>query len=292
MNLTQLRYFYEVCRWQNISKAAISLHVSQPTISLSMQDLEEKTGLNLLRREGRRIEITEDGMALYRRILPILTNMDELEKTIRELSQSKNHIRIAVPLQIGATLLPALLGQFRREHPEISLEISESGGIDALRMVQNEELDLAITNYDTSYSSELEYLPVRQVEVCFATYPSHPLAGRASVTWEQIAAEPLVLLNGGFFVNALIDKAFTERNLHPHVLLYTPQLHTVKNLVWNRTASTVLTRQAILPRDDIVLVPLDPPSFITSGIVVKQGHQLYRDERTLIRFVKQNFSHA
>ena len=53
MTLTQMRYFYEVCQWQNITKAAEHLHVSQPTISVAMQTLEAETGLNLFHREGR-----------------------------------------------------------------------------------------------------------------------------------------------------------------------------------------------------------------------------------------------
>ena len=49
MNLIQMRYFFEVCRWQNITKAAETLHVSQPTVSVAMQTLEAETGLNLFR---------------------------------------------------------------------------------------------------------------------------------------------------------------------------------------------------------------------------------------------------
>lgn len=289
MNFTQLRYFYEVCRWQNITKAAEYLHVSQPTVSLSMQDLETKTGLNLFHREGRHIVITDDGMTLYRRIIPILKSMEDLDKTVRDLSQTKNHIRIAVPLQIGAHMLPILMSRFQQDYPEISLEISEAGGIDALRMLLNDELDLAITNYDTSYSDNLVYCPIYKVEICFCTYPGHPLAGRSSVTWEEIAAEPLVLLNGGFFVNDRIDKSFVAKDLHPRILLHTTQLHTVKNLVYERIASTVLTRQAVLPRDGMAVVPFREPVCITSGLVMKRGHHLYEDEKKLIAFVKKTF---
>ena len=52
MTLTQMRYFYEVCKWRSITKAAASLHISPPTVSIAMADLEKESGLNLFRRKG------------------------------------------------------------------------------------------------------------------------------------------------------------------------------------------------------------------------------------------------
>ena len=54
MTLTQMRYFYEVCKWRSITKAAASLHISQPTVSIAMADLEKRKRLNLFRREGKK----------------------------------------------------------------------------------------------------------------------------------------------------------------------------------------------------------------------------------------------
>lgn len=82
MTLTQMRYFYEVCQWQNITKAAEHLHVSQPTISVAMQTLEAETGLNLFHREGRKLVVTPEGSKLLGKINHILTQMDQLETEI------------------------------------------------------------------------------------------------------------------------------------------------------------------------------------------------------------------
>ncbi|MCD7874575.1 MAG: LysR family transcriptional regulator [Acidaminococcaceae bacterium] len=54
MTLTQMRYFYEVCKWSSITKAAASLHISQPTVSIAMADLKKESGLNLFRRESKK----------------------------------------------------------------------------------------------------------------------------------------------------------------------------------------------------------------------------------------------
>ena len=113
MTLTQMRYFAAVCQWQNITKAAASLHVSQPTISVAMQTLETETGLNLFHREGRRLILTHDGEHLLARVTHILDLTDQLEDEIGDLSHHRNHIRMAMPLQIGTFFLPRILGEFR-----------------------------------------------------------------------------------------------------------------------------------------------------------------------------------
>ncbi len=127
MTLTQMRYFYEVCQWQNITKAAEHLHVSQPTISVAMQTLEAETGLNLFHREGRKLVVTPEGSKLLGKVNHILTQMDQLETEIQDMAHNRNHIRMALPLQIGTRFLPRILGDFRLAHPQIKLEIIGDG---------------------------------------------------------------------------------------------------------------------------------------------------------------------
>ena len=271
MTLTQMRYFYEVCKWRSITKAAASLHISQPTVSIAMADLEKESGLNLFRREGKKLSLTEDGSLLLSKITPI-----------------KNLIRLAVPLQIGVHLLPTLFRDFKNLYPEIELEVVEAGGIDSLRMIENEELDLAVTNYDDSFSPNLHYRKLFKSEACFCTYPDHPLAQKKYVDTKDIANEPLVLLNGGFFVNRLIYQNFQQALTAPKVILHSSQLHTVKNLISSQIASSFLMRQAITASDNIIPLSLKKPLFINSGIVTKRGRQIYGDEQKLIEFICDN----
>ena len=288
MTLTQMRYFYEVCKWRSITKAAASLHISQPTVSIAMADLEKESGLNLFRREGKKLSLTEDGSLLLSKITPILANLQQLDRDIKDMAQNKNLIRLAVPLQIGVQLLPTLFRDFKNLYPEIELEVVEAGGIDSLRMIENEELDLAVTNYDDSFSPNLHYRKLFKSEACFYSYPDHPLAQKKYVDTKDIANEPLVLLNGGFFVNRLIYQNFQQALTAPKVILHSSQLHTVKNLISSQIASSFLMRQAITASDNIIPLSLKKPLFINSGIVTKRGRQIYGDEQKLIEFICDN----
>lgn len=287
MTLTQMRYFYEVSRWQNISKAAESLHVAQPTVSIAIQALERETGLNLLMRESNRVFITSDGNVLLGKIRPILEQIDRLDAEVQDMGHRHNHIRMALPVQLGTTFLPILLGRFRKQYPDIDLEIVEMGGVTALHMVEEGRLDLAFTNFRANASDRLEYHKLFDCECFFCTWKDHPLAQKKSVSIQDLAGEPLALLDHHFAIYRLVHDAFDRAGVEPQVLHYTPYIHTAKNLVRHRLASTFLIRQAILPEEPIVLLPLETPFYIDSGIVMKKGRQLYEKERVLMQYLRK-----
>lgn len=292
MNLTQLKYFNEVCKWNSISKAAAALHISQPTISIAIKELERETGLNLFRRIGKRLLLTDDGQVVWQKIIPVISNFESLDKEIKDLSQKKNHIRLAVPPQIGVFILPLLFTEFKELHPEINLEIIETGGIDALSMLEADKLDLSLTNYDNKFSNNLTYHKLCDNEVCFCTSTESYEKFSKTITLKEAASTKLVLLNGNFFINRVIQSEFAKENLSPNVLIYSSQLHTIKNLVSNGIANTFLMKHAILPTDNISTLPLNPPCFINSGIVTKKGRKLYNDETILLDFIADKLTYT
>ena len=283
MTLNQMRYFCEVCRWKNISQAAEKLHVAQPTVSVAMQAMERETGLNLFYREKNRIILTPEANLLLGRISSILKRVDQLEQDIHSMAGSHSPIRLAIPVQLGFTFLPVLLGDFCPRHPEIELEVVEMGGVTALHMVEENKLDLAFTNFHASAGEPLSYYKLLDCECCFCTWPDHALAGKSVVTLEEIAQEPLVLLDNHFITYRLVHETFAKHGCTPKVLHYTPYLHTAKNLVRQHIASAILIRQSVLPEDkQMVLIPFDEPMSFDSGIVTKKEHQIRPDERVLV----------
>lgn len=289
MTLTQMRYFVEVCKWKNITKASMSLHVSQPTVTISMKDLEAEIGLNLFIRNGKRIVITQEGKFLLSKIGTILNSVEQLNNDILDLVNTKNHIKLAIPLQVGSYLIPMILEEFSDRHPEISLEIVELGGMDSLRMVDNEEIDLAITIYEADFCGGLNYTRLFDSECCFCANIEHPLATKKQIEISDLIAEKFVMLQGGFFVNKMVYQAFENAGIKPKLTLRSAQLHTVKSLVNKNIASTFLMRETVIDDPKIVAIPFANPLKIRAGIVTKQNRQIYSDVKKLIDFMKQKF---
>ena len=289
MTLTQMKYFAEVCREKSITRAAEKLHISQPSVTVAMKELEAETGLNLFVRQGKRIEITPEGAFLLTKISAILYSMEQLNADINEIVHTKNHIRLALPLQVGSILIPLIFEEFIPRNPEIRLEIVELGGMDSLRMVEKEELDLAITIYEADFCSGLNYTRLFDSECCFCTCREHRLAGRRSVDVADLAGEKFVMLQGGFFINRMVQQAFENSGCRLDVVLRSAQLHTVKKLVGRNLASTFLMRETVGDDPQIVAIPFAHPLQIRAGIVTKQQRQIYSDVRKLIEFVREKF---
>ena len=290
MTPLQMKYFDAVCRFQNISKAAAYLHISQPTITVAIQSLESELGIKLFYRNGKHLLLTQEGSVIWDKVASILSHIEQLEKEIRDVAHNKNHIRLGVPLQIGVKLLPKLFNEFKALHPEINLEICEAGGIEALQLIERDELDMAITNYDNNFSDNLSYKKIGENEICFCTNPLNPLSTKEFITPKDIADEKLVMLSGGFFINRVINNMLHNDGITPKVLLYTSQLHTIKNMVNHAFCSTFLMRQAIKEEDNIVVIPIKPAYFINSGIVMKTGKPIYSDEQALLDFLKNSYA--
>jgi len=285
-----MKYFIEVCKCKNITKAAFILHVSQPTVTISMKDLEAETGLNLFKREGKKLSITNEGEFLLSKIGAILNSVEQLDNDILDLVNTKNHIKLAIPLQVGSYLIPMIFEEFKRRHPEINLEIMEFGGMDSLRMVNNEELDLAITIYESDFCSGLIYTKLFDSECCFCTNIEHPLASKEHVEISDLATENFIMLQGGFFINKMVNQLFENAAIKPNIILRSTQLHTVKNLVNKGIASTFLMRETVQDDPKIVAIPFSAPLKIRAGIVTKQSHQIYSDAKKMIDFMKEKFN--
>ncbi|WP_296772770.1 LysR family transcriptional regulator [Selenomonas sp.] len=288
MNIQQMQYFDAVCRHQNITKAAAELHMSQSTLSLVMKNIEEETGLNILRHVGRNIQITEDGIALWREVEVLLRQVKRFESGVREIARRHNRLQLAMPVQLATVLLPWVLGEFHQLHPEIELEICEPSGGEALDMVEREEVDLAFV-HDADERATLTLKPLPQWPICLCVPEGHPLANRAKITFSEAASHPLVLLGRNFILTREIMDKCHQLKIIPTVLHYSPHLSTIWNIVQQGIACSILTGNGILPHSGLAAVPIE--GMAQKGyIVTKKGRQIYADQRCLIDFIRHKFS--
>lgn len=124
MELRVLRYFLTVVREESITKASEVLHITQPTLSRQLTQLEEEVGVRLFERGSRKISLTNEGLLLRRRAEDILQLVD---KTERELVQQDEHVEGKIVIGCGeiasVQLLADLLASFHGEYPRVSFEL-------------------------------------------------------------------------------------------------------------------------------------------------------------------------
>ncbi len=288
MKLSQLNYFIAVCQYHTITKAAEILHVSQPSITASLKELESEFNVNLFQRVNRKMLLTPEGELFYKRACQILKDVEILKEDIADLNESRNHIKLGIPLQIGAFFLPPLLQEFQERYPHIKLEIIECGAKDIVTMILEEKLDMAIASINTD-NPKLRYIRLFDTEICFCAEKHHTYADKSFITLEEACAVPSVMLPRGFYTPDAVWEACRHAHLAPDVHLYSLQLHTIKNLIINAGFGSFLLREAVALDEDIVSIPLNPPLHASVVMITKKGRHIYHDSKILISFIMEKY---
>ena len=197
MELRVLQYFLAVAREQNISAAAESLHLSQPTLSTQLKALEAELGKQLLIRGSkgsRKVTLTEDGIILRKRAEEIL---DLVQKTEREISRSEETIAGDVYIGAGETDMIRLLAKtakkMQAQYPDIHYHISSGNALFVLEQLDKGLIDLGLI-YGSADRQKYETLPVPVRDTWgLLMRRDCPLAAKETISPEDLRDLPLIL---------------------------------------------------------------------------------------------------
>ena len=207
MDTRQLAAFCAVVERRSFSQAAERLGVTQPAVSLQIRALEKRVGTRLLDRSGRRVEPTEAGWRLYRGAQRMLALEDQL---VSELAATADG-EIAGDLVLGAStgpaaiVVPVLLGEFQREHPEVRVFLTVSDTHTVIQRVADRELELGIVGASRRHRG-VRFEPFFSDQVILACPPEHRFAGR-TVTLDELREETLILMQEGAGVRQIVEDA-------------------------------------------------------------------------------------
>lgn len=286
MTLVQLQYFRAVCKHNNITKAAAELHITQPSISNAIKDLEEEFGIKLFYRLSKGLSLTEEGRVFLDKAEEILNAAGSLERQMRDLGNKKKEITIGVPPMIGTILFPYMFSRFHQLYPDIRLSIVEYGSVHTRRLVANGTLDAAIAAFDRNKDESFEYVKIMDTETLFCASNNHPLAGKSAVSIELIKEEPLVLFKEDSYQASVTKRLFRSVGAEPNVILYSSQLHTIKELVANNVASSVLFHGVIGYNEGIVGIPFSTPLVTEIQLIWNKDKHLYSNLAKFIDFTR------
>lgn len=194
MELRVLRYFLAVAREENITKAAALLHVTQPTLSRQLMQLEAELGVKLFRRSQYRVILTEDGMLLRRRAQEIVELADKAE---RELQHHETELTGEIAIGCGETRSMTFLSQhireFRELHPQVRFRIHSANADDVKERMEKGLLDMGLLTEPVSIG-RYAFLRTPQKDRWGLLVPKeHPLAQKSGVTPEDLCAVPLLI---------------------------------------------------------------------------------------------------
>ncbi len=265
MSDRRLQVFNTVAKLLSFTKAAEALHMTQPAVTFQVRQLEEQFNTRLFDRTHNRISLTRAGEVVQERAVKIFDLYAEMENAVLELTgEVSGSLIIGASTTIAEYMLPALLGDFKRNHPDVKLFLQVANTEGIVTMVENNDLDLGVVEAPVANKN-------LQVEVCRSDSlvaivpPDHPLAERDKVTINELMGYPYICREEGsgtrdVILDYLATAGMASEDLDVIMELGNPE--AIKGAVEAGMGISIISAATIVKElrlQTLVSIPLDPP---------------------------------
>lgn len=208
LNLRHLEAFAAVARLRSFTKAARALHVSQPSFTVQMKQLEEELGVRLLDRNTRSVSLTQIGHELVPVVERLLREIEGIVASTRALcSRSIGSVSIAALPSVSSTLLPAVIAEFRQQFPGVGFRLRDAVGNRIIDLVTSDAVDFGVGSVDKE-NVEIQFTPLFTDSMSAIFPETSPLRRKKSITLRELASESLILTDPESTVRHIVDHAF------------------------------------------------------------------------------------
>jgi DNA-binding transcriptional LysR family regulator len=229
--LDQLRILKAIAAEGSFKRAADSLYVSQPAVSLQVQNLERQLDVPLFDRGGRRAQLTEAGHLLLSYGDRILTLCQETCRAIEDLQNLQGGTLIVGASQTtGTYLLPRMIGMFRRQYPDVSVQLHVHSTRRTAWSVANGQIDLAIIGGEVppELQESLEIIPYAEDELALILPVFHPFARTATIQKDDLYKLQFIALDSQSTIRKVIDQVLTRCGIETRRLKIEMELNSIE----------------------------------------------------------------
>lgn len=286
MDTQALTAFIEVADAGSFSRAAETLHLSQPAISKRIAALEDQLGKSLFDRVGRSIKLTDAGRTLLPYARRALQDVEDGRRALSHLSdQVGGRLSIGTSHHIGLHRLPPVLREFTRLYPDVDLDIHFMDSEVACQAVLAGKLELGIVTLPTQALPQLEMRLIWPDPLVVVIAPEHPLAGKKRVALPELARHPAVMPDESTYTHRIVKAELQKHGVEPHVRLATNYLETLKMLVGIGLGWSVLPRSML--DDSIIALNVSGLNMQRElGVVWHQRRTLSSGARVLLKLLQ------
>jgi aminoethylphosphonate catabolism LysR family transcriptional regulator len=267
---TQLRSFHAVAREGSVTKAARILNVSQPTLTTQIKQLEVRYKLELFRRIGKRLELTDLGHQL----LLVTQRYFEVEAEVSgflETAQGtvRGHLRIAA---IGPFPIMKFLYRFYEAYPDVTVSIELGNSDSVLSSLREQRADIGIVSR-TKASSDLAGTRFGKQNVVVFVPSSHPWSQRECIRLAELGGQNMIMREDGSSTRRVTEKALNEQNVKPNVVMEVGSREAVWEAVAEGLGVGVVSEISIRPDPRIKVLVISDSAIETDieALCLKQS---------------------
>lgn len=285
MDIRVLKYFLMAAREENITKAAGLLHITQPTLSRQLMQLEQELGVKLFKRSNHSIILTDEGMLLKRRAQEMIA----LEEKVKlELTQEENELSGVIAIGCGelksVDFLSEILLSFKEKYPLVQYDLY-SGNVDSIKdRIEKGLIDIGLLMEPADIRKyEFIRMPVKETFGVLA-HKDSSLAGKSVIHPKDLAGTPLLAANRELVQNELrnwLGEYAEEVNITAtYNLTYNAAMMAQKGM------GSLLTLELNQHFDDLVFIPVSPKLEVSSVLVWKKNQAYSQAALAFIKFAR------
>ncbi|MEU9371829.1 transcriptional regulator CynR [Streptomyces avermitilis] len=258
--LRHLRYLLAVAEHGSFTRAAEALHISQPTLSQQIKQMERVMGTQLLDRTGRAVRLTDAGETYVHYARRALQELAAAERAVHDVADlSRGSLRLAVTPTFTAYLIGPLAGQLHACHPHIGLSVREMTQDRIESALLADDLDLGIA-FHGSHLPGITTGDLFTEALSLVVGTHHPYADRTGpLPVRELEGHPLALLSPDFATRRHIDTYFDQHHTTPHIAVEANSINAVTEIVQRTALASVLPAAIAYDHPHLHTVPLDPP---------------------------------
>lgn len=291
MDIRQIEYFVEVAKQLSFTKAAASLHVSQPSISKAIQNFEAELGVPLFYRSSKQLELTDAGQAVLVNSMQVLESFQNLRSELTDLMElKKGQIRIGIPPIVGAEFFSKLISHYKELYPYIEILLTEVGTKRIREEIEAGELDIGLVCSVTSSNESLETICFLQDPLLLIAHESNPLAQKDVIQLSDLAEEAFIIYRKDFILYDRIIEECSKHGFFPTIACETTQKDLFIEMVQAKLGIALLPKKIAekIPYSSVKCIPFQEETIhLELGITWKKNKYLPFAVREFIRLANE-----
>lgn len=295
LEIRQLKYFIAIADAKNYSRAAKSLFVTQPTLTLAMQKLEKEFDIKIFDQTNNGLKLTDEGKFLYENGQEIVQSFDSLTAHMHKQKHQKK-----VAIRVGLTVLSAMqfmqqISRFVADHYDVEVRLIQNGSKELQHMLANEEIDFGILSFPL-VEPNIELTPLRDTttqgyNVSVVMPETNPLSNRKSICFKDIKNETFISLSENYMLGILTQEKSYEIGFKDQIVFIEDDwkvlLHSLE--IFNAVVLLPTEFKEFDDTPNLAWVPLaDKNNYYPLGIAQRKNMIINETHRSFIEAIKQN----
>lgn len=258
-----LKTFITLAEMKNFTKASEVLHISQPSVSLHIKNLEKEFQTELFIRSPKHVQITPTGSILYQRAKQIVSLYEQTKEDILAHHQSvQGELRIGASFTIGEYILPAFLSKLQTDFPKLELKVTIGNTVEVVQNVREFQVDIGLIEGQTN-DKELSIHPFMQDELFIISSPSYP-GFKSVMTLKDLQNHAWITREEGSGTGEYVNHVIRSNGLKVKSLLTISSNQGIKESVMQGMGISLLSGSVIereVKHGDLSIVRLENQTF-------------------------------